>query len=288
MSRDVFAVVSDLHCGSMLGLCPPDGVQLDDGGRYMPSNAQVRLWECWLDYWATVKKSLKKGDRLIAVCNGDAADGWHHNSSQIVSNNLPVIQHEITLRTLAPMLELEPSNIIFIRGTETHVGSSGAYEERLARDLEAVKDRETGSHSHWHFQTLSQDVLLDFAHHGSVGKLPWTRNNPSNALAARVFMAAARARVRHPDLVIRSHMHQEADSGEAQPVRVIQTRGWQLSTAFIHKIAAGSLPEVGGLVISCEAGRYELQKVRFEWKRAEPWKPKGKSTSPNRKSSPQT
>ena len=43
--RELWAVVSDLHCGSTLGLCPPEGVQLDDGGQYLPSAAQKALWD---------------------------------------------------------------------------------------------------------------------------------------------------------------------------------------------------------------------------------------------------
>jgi hypothetical protein len=290
MSRDVWAVVSDLHAGSTLGLCPPEGVLLDDGGRYMPSNAHVHLWECWLDYWSRVEALVRPGDRLYVALNGDVVEGSHHRSVQIVTENLPATQHEIAMGCLAPALALRPAGIVLIRGTEAHVGSSAAYEERLARDLDCIQEPSTGAYSWWHFQAESNGVLLDFAHHGNVGKLPWTRQNPTNSLAARIFMASAKSGRRHPDLAIRSHAHQGADSYDIQPVRVVQTRAWQLSTAFVHKIAAGSVPEIGGLVVTCENGTYDLQKVEYDWKRIEPWKPKGpgKSTSPKPSSSKRT
>ena len=37
-------VVSDIHCGCRLGLCPKEGVALDDGGLYMPSRIQKKVW----------------------------------------------------------------------------------------------------------------------------------------------------------------------------------------------------------------------------------------------------
>lgn len=270
--RELWAVVSDLHCGSTLGLCPPQGVQLDDGGQYVPSAAQKALWACWLDYWkAVATERRKRGDKLIVCINGDAVDGAHHGTTQIVTENLPVTQHEIAMATLAPMLKLRPDSIILIRGTEAHVGGSAAYEERLARELDCVPDPKSGASSHWHFQADSQGVMLDFAHHGRLGQRPWTKMTGPGTLAAQIVLAAAKHGSRCPQVVVRSHYHQWADSGDNFAARVVQIAGWQLSTSFVHRIAAGSLPEVGGILIACEAGKFEIQKVKFDWKRSEPW-----------------
>ena len=43
----VVACVGDLHAGSTLGLCPLDGVEVDDGGRYSPNASQRQLWAWW-------------------------------------------------------------------------------------------------------------------------------------------------------------------------------------------------------------------------------------------------
>jgi hypothetical protein len=267
---ELWAVVSDTHCGSTLGLCPPEGVQLDDGGRYLPSREQVALWEAWTDYWARVGEAREKRQPLICVINGDAVDGDHHGTAQIVSRNLAATQHAIAMATFRPMLALKPSAVIFIRGTEAHVGQSAGFEERLAEDLGA-EETKTGTYSHWHFQAESGGVMLDFAHHGRVGNLPHTRINPLGTLAMRITNAAAKAGDRIPDLAIRSHMHQWSDTGDNFPVRVIQMAGWQLSTAFIHRVAAGSLPEIGGLIVRCEKGQADVTKVKYPWRRAEPW-----------------
>jgi hypothetical protein len=270
--REVWAVVSDPHCGSTLGLCHPDGQQLDDGGYYRPSVAQGRLWSCWVDLWSIVKSRLKRRDKLIVAINGDIVDGDHHGTSQIVSRSLAAVQHEIAMRALEPAMELKPAAVVVIRGTETHVGRSAEHEERIARDLGAVSDPATGAHSWWHFQAESEGVLIDLAHHGKLGTLPWTRPNATAQLASRILIASAKAGTRHPDIAIRSHYHQWADSADNFPVRVIQTPGWQLSTAFVHRIAAGSVPEIGGLILTCESGNLSVEKVKFNWQRQKPWK----------------
>lgn len=269
--REVWAVVSDLHCGSTLGLCPPEGVDLDDGGRYTPSREQSALWSCWLDYWSQVGAALRPpDDKLIVALNGDAFDGDHHGTSQIISNNLPATHHQIALGALRPMLALEPAAIVVIRGTEVHVGKSAGSEERLARDLGAVESP-AGNSSHWHFQAESCGVLVDLAHHGRLGQRPWTKATGPGTLAAQISLAAAKHGTRCPDLVIRSHYHQWADSFDNQACRVVQIGAWQLATAFVHRIAAGSLPEIGGLIVTCEGGEADVRKVKYPWKRSEPW-----------------
>lgn len=270
--REVWAIVSDLHCGSTLGLCPADGVPLDDGGHYMPSDAQRKLWQCWLDYWADVELAVGDGDKLVVVLNGDILDGDHHHTAQILSKNLSATQHDAALRALVPALRLEPAAIHLVRGTEAHVGASAEHEERLARDLGCEKCPETGAYSRWHLQALSSGVLLDFAHHGRLGQRPWTKSTGPTTLAAQIALAAAKAGARCPDVAIRAHYHQWADSFDNHPVRVIQLGCWQLSTAYVHRVAAGSVPEIGGVILTCDEGEYELRKVKFPWKREEPWR----------------
>lgn len=274
MSRDVWACVSDLHCGSTLGLCPSTGARLDDGGHYSPSQPQLKLWACWLDYWQTVGAALLPGDRLYVALNGDLVDGDHHKTAQIITKNLPATQHNICIETLAPMLALEPAGIAVIRGTEAHVGGSGSYEERIAHGLSDLGHKticpSTG-YSHWHFQALSGGVMLDFAHHGSVGRLPHTRLNALGTLSMRITNAAANSGQRIPDVAIRSHMHQWGDTGDNFRTRVLQMGAWQLSTAYVHRIHAGAMPEIGGAIIVCEKGEAGIRKVKYPWKREEPW-----------------
>jgi len=275
--RAVVAVVSDIHCGSTLAMVPPEGVRLDDGGTYHPSKAQTWLWKCWTDFWETVREARKKAD-LYIIYNGDLYEGDHHRTTQIMSAN-PETQDYLSDRVFGVPRSLTPNYEFVVRGTEAHVGVAGATEEAFARreleqhKINVVKDQNVGTHSWWHLRAEINGVLIDAQHHGKFGRLPWTGPNAVLQQAAHVFMECARSGIRHPDIAIRSHMHRYGDSYKAQPTRLIQTPAWQLKTAFAHKVAPNSPPDIGGLIVTIEPdGLYSVEEMLYIPEASEPWR----------------
>jgi len=255
----VLAITSDQHVNSTVGLCPGEGVRLDDGGRYEPHKAQIWLWERWLSFWHDVDQLRRRHKaKLVTVYNGDAVDGDHHQTSQIVSRNMEV-QGYMVSRVFSIPRDLKPDTAYMVRGTETHVGPSGASEESLARHLQCERDPVTETWSTWHLRLHVHGRLIDCQHHGRTGTRPWTKQNALSALACQIWMEHRLADERHPDLAIRSHRHVHGDSFDAFPTRLIQTPAWQLKTAFAHKVAAESIADVGGvIVVVYPDGQYEV------------------------------
>lgn len=269
----VVACTSDLHVGSTLGLCPAEGVILDDGGRYEPSKAQLWVWGCWGLYWsevAEIRKRLKA--ELYCVYNGDAFDGDHHNTSQIITRH-PEPAAYIADRVFSVPRSLEPDRQFVVRGTETHVGPSGSSEEAFARSLRAERDPTNDRWSHWRLKLDVHGVRFDFQHHGRVGTRPWTRNSAIVALAAEIFYEHAANGYPHPHIAVRSHRHIYGDSYDAHPTRVIQTPAWQIKTAFAHKVAAESLADIGGIIVVVQPnGQYEVVKKLYKPELPPTWK----------------
>ena len=83
--KHIVVCVGDTHCGSTVGLCPPEGLELDDGGMYEPNKAQRWLWDNWEQAWAEIKsiKRKNKKAKLHLIFNGDLIDGDHHRTAQI-------------------------------------------------------------------------------------------------------------------------------------------------------------------------------------------------------------
>ena len=272
------AVVSDVHAGSTVAVCPPE-ISLDDGGGYVASKAQQWLWQNWLAFWATAGETADRLNAdLYVVFNGDVTEGDHHGTRQILSGN-PNAQAAVVDACMRPVLALAPARLAFIRGTEAHVGKSAAYEERIARGLEkdgrpVIADPDTGTASWWHLRMDIHGHRLSFAHHGRMGQRPWTRGNVVLNLAAEIFYEHAARAETPPALAIRSHLHRYFDTGSAHPVRVIQTPAWQLSTAFIHRIAPDSLADIGGVLITVEPGRSPIvDPVLFKPATGSVWRP---------------
>lgn len=267
MKPTVVAVTSDHHCGSTVAVCPPR-IVLDDGGAYEASKAQRWLWECWRQFWNRAEElRAEHKANLITVFNGDMTEGQHHGTTQVASGN-PTAQAAVVDAVMKVPLELKPSKIVVVRGTEAHVGQSAAYEERIAVGLKkdgrpVICDERTGTASHWHFRMEVQGVRLDFAHHGRVGQRPWTKPNVTANLAAEIFYDHCRHGIPHPHLAVRSHMHQLVDTHDMHPVRVIQTPAWQIATAYIHRVAPGALADVGGLLLVIDGGELHVEKVIY-------------------------
>lgn len=255
-------LISDLHCGSTVGLHPYSDTELDDGGAYRPSTAQMWLYDHYLEYLDTLKDAAAGSD-LHVILNGDLVDGDHHKTTQIVSSH-PNVQLDILKRCAEPLLNLPLKSVAVVRGTEVHVGPSGCAEESFAKWLVAqgvrVPPGEHGNASHWHYRGLYDDVLVDATHHGRVGGRPWTRPNATNGLAAEIVMEHAERGERIPDLCVRSHLHQWVDTGGNYRARVIQTPSFQLATAYVKRRHAEGLADVGAAIVRIEDG--EIVAVR--------------------------
>lgn len=259
----VVALVGDLHCNSTLGLCPPR-VTLDDGGEYVASGPQRWIWRQWLAYWQAVAETPR--ERLLVVLNGELGDTNYHPTTQLITrNDNDILQMSVTC--LRPMLDIltDGDAVYVLRGTEAHSGPSSWVDEHVAADIGAVRASETVA-SHWRLRISVEGVRFDIAHHppGGGGRVPWTQQNYASSLAARVMFHAAAHNDKLPHLYIRGHLHRPYDSFEAYAVRALGLPSWQLTTSYGHRIAGDALP-VGGVIVRCANGRYDLTKVYSEW-----------------------
>lgn len=274
----VIAVSGDHHAASTLAVCPP-AVPRDDGGEYRASRIQQWLWECWMDYVRQVEEAREREDaRLYVVLNGDLMEGVHHRSTQLVSAN-DADQLACARAVFKPLMALKPDAVFVVRGTEAHAGASGSREEALARmwagdGLPVQRDPATGMYSRWRLRMDVDGVLLDVRHHGRAGMRPWTRGSNIALLAQHIWAEHAERGRRPPDLAIRGHRHIYADSGSANRMtRVIQLPAWQVMTAHAHKVAAESIADIGGAIVTVRGGTYEVRTALYLPEEEQPWRP---------------
>jgi hypothetical protein len=257
-------VVSDLHCGCRLGLCPPEGVKLDDGGTYQPSQFQQKLYAMWRAFWDEFVPDATRGEEYGVVVNGDSVDGVHHNSTTQFSHNL-CDQSKAAYELLKPMMDGCAGRFWMIRGTEAHVGQSAAEEERLAQRLGAIPNTE-GQHARWDlWKQIGDGKLVHLLHHiGTTGSQAYEATAVHKELVEE-FVEAGRWRRQPPDCIVRSHRHRHletsistgTDSGETGRAIALVTPAWQGKTPFAWKIPGGRLstPQFGGVLIRYAHGR---------------------------------
>ena len=272
----LLACVSDVHAGGTTALCP-ERILLDDGGAYEASKAQRWLMQCWQEYWAWVADiRTGLGADLYVVFNGDAVEGDHHKTTQIMSAN-PNAQAAAWNAAISIPLALKPKHIVIVRGTEAHVGQSGSAEERIADGLRRdkkpiISEPDTGTASWWHWRAELQGVKLDVTHHGRIGQREHTRASQIVLYAHDIHLAYTKNGERPPDLALRGHNHKVADSFDACKPRVVATGAWQLGTGHVHKVQPDSLADIQGVAVTIERGDYIVNKKQFHAERPT-WRP---------------
>ena len=199
-------VVSDLHCGCQLGLCPPVDIPLDNGGFYKSSILQQKVWDWWVEFWGEWVPTVVRNEPFAVVINGDAMDGVHHGVVTQISHNLSD-QRRIARMILEPVVRQCSGNFYLIRGTESHVGKSGQNEETLAEELGALPDKQ-GNYARWDlWLNVGGKGLVNILHHiGATGSLAYE----TTALMKEYTEAcsdAGRWNREAPQIVVRSHRH---------------------------------------------------------------------------------
>lgn len=247
-------VMSDTHFGCKLGLCPPK-ILLDEGGLYVASLLQRKMYKMWEYFFNTFVPEVTKGEKYILVHNGDIIDGVHHKSTSQITHNLKD-QRKIAMAVMLPIIKRKECVAYYqVRGTEAHVGKSAEDEEEVAKDLGAEPD-ELGNHSRWELWLRfgKKKLLVHFTHHiGSTNSASYESTAPHKELI-EAYVEAGKMHKQPPDCIVRSHRHRFYQniipSKNVNAISVI-TPCWQLKTPYTYKGVMGrsSTPQIGGIII---------------------------------------
>ncbi len=244
-------VVSDLHAGSRLGLCPRDGVTLDEGGRYMPSKLQQAVYAYWEAFWRWAIDEACHGEPFVLVVNGDTTDGTPFNSTVQVSNS-PSDQIHIAQELLAPIVD-RAALYFQIKGTEVHVGKAGWVEEQVG-ELLGAELNSVGQRARYELRLQVGDRILQVMHHiGTTGSTAYESTAVLKEFNAALEHAARWGR-KPCNIVGRSHRHVHCEvrlpTAQGYGISFV-TPGWQLKTPFAWRIpgARQAPPQFGGSVI---------------------------------------
>lgn len=241
----IFVVISDLHCGSTTGLLPP-GCVLSEGNVPSLNPLQQWIWERWEQFWREVDEYVGREPWALVV-NGDATEGIHHGTREIVSNE-PGDHYAIAERCLAPLAD-KADKVFFVRGTECHTHN---YETGLAKMLGAPLDY--GARAPDQLLIDVDGCLVSVMHHIT----PTTRkalegSGPGIALAEEIVQTAS---VGHkpPKVILRAHRHVYHCQSDGFTLAVVSP-AWQLKTRHAMKVVPASRSVVGGYLLDWRYSR---------------------------------
>ena len=272
----IVAVVSDTHCGSMVGLMPPRQWLLDAGGYYDPSDGQRFLWEVWAEFWEKVAK-LRKGKQLVVVFNGDAVQGVDEGFTAIISKR-PEEHEAIHVECMDWALKAARFNrekgdrLFYVRGTERHSEPGAQAEERIAQDLGA--EQREGRSSNVLLRLPINGVMFDFMHRREkAGGRVWTEDNALFYAAKDCYFRFDRERrykAPFDVIMIGSHFHEWVPPityrGKQGNVTCVITPAFQLMTHYSLEATKGMRnPTIGALAFTVlEDGTWDQFELIYE------------------------
>lgn len=243
MSIKKAIVLSDLHCGSSYGLLPP-GIQMQEGQVISPNPLQEYLWKCWEDWQGDWFQDKIGEDPFVLIINGDATEGVHHGTKEIVSPD-PSDHRLIAYHALAPLAE-KADKVFMVEGTDCHTANS---EHKLAFDLGAVRPSKNKYLGAWRTLRIKiHDCPCMFYHHISTTKRVYLEASQLSIELRNGQLESVRAGFEPHKVLGAAHRHRYG-SYEAGDALSFVTPPWQGVTRFGRKVVPAAFCEPGVVVL---------------------------------------
>lgn len=231
-------VLSDLHCGSTMGLLPPGMTTAEDGHPMAQNEWQKWLWACWRRAMKWRAK-IADGDPYALVLNGDLTEGVHHRTTQIVSSDKQ--DHvSIAIEVLKPLVQ-DADKTYIVKGTECHTHAS---EVAVGQALRAEINDETGKHAFDRLYLDACGVRTVFRHHiGTSIRMALEATQLSVAMVEETAEAVKNGET-PPRIVCAAHRHKFGFFLNGRSMCVVSAP-WQGLTRHGHKVVSQARTQPG-------------------------------------------
>lgn len=250
MNRDVIiANLSDTHSGGLTALFPdyPMSFVYDNKNvlNYSPSLEQKEIYNHWLKCADTLKEMSKK-KRKIIVMNGDAIEGNHHGTIQLVT---PRPDHQMQIFNELFETFLTRSGYSIKNGDELYIGQgTETHTSWMEHDIKEYFN----PYNAQYFDELKLNINgknLWWAHHGAQ---PGKGTNEGNALrnyARDTYWDCIKQHETPPDMMTFSHFHKASydsyNNSYDHTLHIQVLPSWQMKTRHGYKVASMQRNDIG-------------------------------------------
>jgi hypothetical protein len=231
-------VLSDLHCGSTLGLLPPGLTTMEDAQPMMQNEWQKWLWACWGRAMKWQAK-IAAGSPYALILNGDLTEGIHHRSTQVVSGD-PTDHAAIAKELLKPLVA-GAAKVYVVKGTECHTHSA---EVAIGEAIGAELNADTGKRAFDRLYLDACGVRCVFRHHiGTSIRMALEATQLSVMLVEEVAEAVKNGEI-PPRIVGCAHRHKYGYYSNGRTM-CIASPPWQGLTRHAHKVVSQARTQPG-------------------------------------------
>jgi hypothetical protein len=196
-------IISDMHCGHVVGLTPPNWQQSITEEDHNWDKCALLQREIW-KFFVQTQKSLGIIDLLIV--NGDSIDGRGEKSfgTELITSDR-FKQAEMASYAIK---QLRAKHIVMTYGTPYHTGSGEDIESIIAQEVKAEK---IGSHE-W---IDINGVVFDCKHHIGSSSVPHGRHTAAAKERLWNLLWSEHEEQPKANVIVRSHVHYFDYCGEA-------------------------------------------------------------------------
>jgi hypothetical protein len=247
--------LADFHSGSPYALYPNKQLQLK-GGNISPNSLQSIIYGQFVEVCGKVAE-MRKGRRLIIKVVGDAVEGIHHATKELVTPYY-IDQKTIHLELMAELLErvkyTKRDTLYYVDGTPAHAGET---EYAIAQDLSAVpyvkgSGENDGLYTWPIVKGRINGMEVWTAHHGSVAGGTLSRGNSLRCKLREIYFGCKADGVGVPGVVVMADKHEYRHERFEYKNEVIDgflLPAWKVKDGYIYKVSPFARPSVGALVI---------------------------------------
>ncbi len=237
--------MSDMHSGGTTALFPDYRMSFKvDEDEYLdhsPTKKQTEMYKHWIHCAKTIKE-ISKDKRIVIVHNGDAIEGLHHNSIQVIS---PTIEHhrEIHIELMEKFINVSGftknngDELMYVSGTESHT----RYEEpKIAKYFDAKYHNE--------LKLKLNGRTIWYTHHGASAGDGANRGDAYRNWLKRIYQNCVFDKVDKPDLVVTAHYHKPIYQSyvfDYHTIHGVILPSWQQKTRYAYKVAPFQRNDIG-------------------------------------------
>jgi hypothetical protein len=245
-----------MHSGGSTALFPNKYWQFGPGRNHTPEPFQKKMYSHFLQC-ADYAKANSRGKRHIVIHDGDAIEGWHHGTVQVLTVNKGE-QMEVHLELMDTFLRKsgydgrKGDKLYYVNGTEIHTGET---ERKIAKDLKA----QSAGEGREAFDFLELNVngrLLWFVHHGPSKGKGANKGDPLRNWLKAIYWECVDERKPVPDVVVTGHTHNALYNTYVHDFHTIHgviLPSWQMKTRHVYKVAPIAVNEIGAAFLQVKA-----------------------------------
>ena len=242
----------DMHSGSPVALFPDKQMQLKSCN-HSPTELQRIIHRQFVEVCDTVRAS-RNGARVVVINLGDAIEGLHHGTKQVISPYL-TDQKKIHVELMNDLGNRIGGwdKLFYIDGTPAHAGEE---EFDIAKDLGAEMCGESSTWPELRAMVDGSNKLLWTAHHGTAAGNELGRGNALRNRLRNIYFETLAENKPQPDLVVyadrHEHRHEVFEGRPGLEIHGFLAPAWKVKDGYTYKVASLSDPNVGALVITVD------------------------------------